>query len=94
MFSSLCGVRLQNVQPQKYNDARFWPGPFSFPVDRGDKDMWRFYDNTRPTNFCGRDNVVVAGSQQGFDASVGTKDFIATTEYILQYTVSGRGFLK
>ena len=57
-------------------------------MDRDDKDMWRFYDNTRPTSFCGRNDVVFAGVNTGIDASVGTKDFIAEKGYVLQYTVS------
>ena len=49
--------------------------------------MWRFYDNTKPTNFCGRDNVILAGVTPNIDAYVGTKDFVATSDYILQYSV-------
>jgi len=63
-------------------------------VDRDDKDMWQFYDNTKPTSFCGRDDVVLAGVQPGLQASVGTKDFIAEPGYILQYTVKIFHFTK
>uniref|UniRef100_H2Y855 Reelin n=1 Tax=Ciona savignyi TaxID=51511 RepID=H2Y855_CIOSA len=50
-------------------------------------DMWQFYDNTFPSNFCGRNNVIKAGEFSGLPVSVGTKDFVAETGYILQYTI-------
>lgn len=56
-------------------------------VDRDDKDMWHFYDNTQPSSFCGRNDVILAGVRPGLEATVGTKDFIAGSSYILQYTV-------
>lgn len=57
-------------------------------MDRAEKMMWKFYDNTEPAKFCSRDNVILAGTVSGLDATVSTKDFLPEEGFIMQYTVS------
>ncbi|XP_077972003.1 reelin-like isoform X1 [Styela clava] len=62
-------------------------GPAGLWFDRGDKDMWQFYDNTQPNSFCGRDNVILAGTVPGLDTTVSTKDFFPEEGFMMQYTI-------
>lgn len=56
-------------------------------VDRKDDVMWRFYDNAGPASFCGRSDVILAGTIPGITTNIGTKDFVAKQDHIFQYTV-------
>nr|XP_026690434.1 reelin [Ciona intestinalis] len=81
------GKREEKMLSDAFTIHNYNVRPAGLYLDRDDKDMWQFYDNTYPSNFCGRMNVIRAGDNTGLPVSVGTKDFVAETGYILQYTI-------